>query len=48
MKRITRLLLVLAFAGAILSPIAIHFNNSLNNTRQIADGGGSVPPWPGC
>jgi hypothetical protein len=50
MKRLTSLLLVIAFAGAILLPVAATVNNSFSNDNQIADGGGGkpVPPLPPC
>jgi len=50
MKKITRLFLFLALAVAILAPVTVQFNNSLDNGRQIADGGGGgpIPPFPGC
>jgi hypothetical protein len=48
MKKIIRFVLVAAIAAVILSPVAIQFNNSLNNTRLVVDGGPPVPPWPCC
>jgi hypothetical protein len=49
MKRIGALLLVVAFAGVMLLPVASHVNLVPGNHVQIADGGGGappVPPWP--
>jgi hypothetical protein len=51
MKRITSLLLVIAFAGVILLPSSRERNSLLSNQSVIADGGGSgkpVPPMPPC
>jgi hypothetical protein len=46
MKRITCLVLVIAFAGVMLLPIAAHVNQFPGNRIQTADGGQPVPPWP--
>lgn len=48
MKRITSLLLVIAFAGVILLPVANTVNNTLSNSVRTADGGGPTPPLPPC
>jgi len=51
MKRITALLLVIAFAGVILLPVAVTVNNTFSNDVRIADGAGGgipVPPMPPC
>jgi hypothetical protein len=49
MKRITSLLLVIAFAGAILLPVASTVNNTFSNEISVADGtNGPVPPIPPC
>jgi hypothetical protein len=49
MKRITALLLVIAFAGVILLPVASTVNNTFSNEIHVADGtNGPVPPWPPC
>lgn len=46
MKRILCLLLVVAFAGMMLLPVASHVNLSPGNHNQFADGNPPVPPWP--
>jgi hypothetical protein len=46
MKRITSLLLVIAFAGAILLPVAGTVNKHYSDRTIAADGGGPVPPTP--
>ncbi len=46
MKRILCLLVVLAFAGVMLLPVASHVNQYSVNLVQTADGGGQQPPWP--
>lgn len=49
MKRITSLLLVIAFAAAIVLPSSSKFNNLLSNQPAIADGNPKpVPPLPPC
>ncbi|MFZ0820838.1 MAG: hypothetical protein WAM91_12270 [Candidatus Acidiferrales bacterium] len=46
MKRILCLLLVVAFAGAMLLPVASHVNLHPGNRIQLVDNGGPQPPWP--
>jgi hypothetical protein len=47
MKRIICLVLVVAFAGVMLLPVASHVNPFPGNRIQTADGGtGPLPPWP--
>ena len=47
MKRITALLLFLAFVGVIVLPVTSTFNNSLSDDIRIADGAtGPMPPLP--
>jgi hypothetical protein len=47
MKRVICLLLVVAFAGVMLLPVAAHVNQFSDNRIQIADGNnGPLPPWP--
>jgi hypothetical protein len=50
MKRITSLLLVIAFAGAILLPVAGTVNKHYSENVNIADGTAPIPPVPpiGC
>jgi len=48
MKRITSLLLVIAFAGVILLPVAATVNNTFSNVVPVADGPGPQPPLPPC
>jgi hypothetical protein len=50
MKRITSLLLVIAFAGAILLPVTGTVNKHYSENVAIADGGTPIPPIPpiGC
>jgi hypothetical protein len=48
MKRMTALLLVIAFAGVILVPVTSTVNNTFSNSVQTADGPGPVPPMPPC
>jgi hypothetical protein len=48
MKRITSLLLVIAFAGAILLPVAVTVNKHSSDTITTADGSGPVPPPIPC
>jgi len=48
MKRITALLLVLAFAGVILLPVNVAVNNHSSENTTIADGNGPIPPIPPC
>jgi hypothetical protein len=48
MKRLTALLLVLAFAGVILVPVTSTVNNTFSNDVRTADGPGPVPPMPPC
>jgi hypothetical protein len=49
MKRITSLLLVIAFAGMILLPSSLERNSLLSNQPVIADGYPKpVPPLPPC
>jgi hypothetical protein len=50
MKRITSLLLVIAFAGAILLPVASTVNKHDSENVTVADGGVPIPPIPpiGC
>ncbi len=48
MKRITSLLLVIAFAGVILLPVNVTVNNRSSESPQIADGGNPIPPVPPC
>jgi hypothetical protein len=48
MKRITALLLALAFAGVILLPVNVTVNNHLSESTRIADGGSPTPPLPPC
>jgi hypothetical protein len=50
MKRLTSLLLVIAFAGAILLPVTAAVNNTYSNQSFSADGGGGKPqpPLPPC
>jgi hypothetical protein len=48
MKRLTSLLLVIAFAGAILLPVNVTVNNRSGEKLSIADGGVPIPPWPPC
>jgi len=48
MKRITALLLVLAFAGVILLPVNARVNNRSSENLSIADGSLPVPPPPPC
>jgi hypothetical protein len=48
MRRITRVLLLLAFTGVIVLPVAITFNNPFSNDGRVADGNGPIPPWPPC
>ena len=50
MKRIASLLLVIAFAGAILLPVAGTVNKHYSDRLNVADGGIPVPPLPpiGC
>ena len=51
MKRVICLVLVVAFAGAMLIPITSHVNHSFGYRIQSADGGNAsgpaIPPWPG-
>lgn len=46
MKRLTSLLLVIAFAGAILLPVNATVNNHSSDQLSIADGNGPLPPMP--
>jgi hypothetical protein len=48
MKRISALLLVIAFAGVILLPVASTVNNTFSNEVRTADGTLPIPPWPPC
>jgi hypothetical protein len=48
MKRITSLLLVIAFAGSILLPVTSTVNNTFSKGIHTADGGGPTPPIPPC
>jgi hypothetical protein len=49
MKRLTSVLLVLAFAGVILLPVAGTDNNTFSNDAYSADNnGGPLPPLPPC
>jgi hypothetical protein len=50
MKRIASLLLVIAFAGAILLPVASTVNKHCSESVTIADGGSPIPTIPpiGC
>jgi hypothetical protein len=48
MKRITSLLLAIAFAGAILLPVAVTVNNTFSNEICMANGPGPTPPLPPC
>ena len=48
MKRLTSLLLVIAFAGVILQPVDITVKTSSSYEGYIADGGIPVPPPPPC
>ena len=48
MKRITALLLVLAFAGVIVLPSANTVNTDSTPGTSLADGTPPVPPWPPC
>ena len=48
MKRITSLLLVIAFAGAILLPVANTVKTGSSYEGCVADGGNPVPPPPPC
>jgi hypothetical protein len=46
MKRVTSLLLVIAFAGAILLPVNVTVNNHSSENLIIADGNNPIPPIP--
>jgi hypothetical protein len=48
MKRVTYLLLALAFAGVILLPVNAAVNNHSSEKTMIADGGSPLPPPPPC
>ncbi len=48
MKRITAVLLVLAFAGVILLPVNVTVNNHSSEKPSIADNGGPVTASPPC
>jgi hypothetical protein len=49
MKRITALLVVLAFAGVILLPVTTTVNHTFSNENLVADGmTGPTPPIPPC
>ena len=48
MKRITSLLLVIAFAGVTLLPVTLAVNRHSGNKVLRADGGLPIPQWPPC
>ena len=50
MKRLTSLLLVIAFAGVILLPVTVTVNKHSSDRLSAADGGKPIPPVPpiGC
>ena len=48
MKRLTSLLFVIAFAGAILLPVNVSVNKLPSDNLNIVDGGAPIPPPPPC
>jgi hypothetical protein len=46
MKRVLCLLLVVAFAGMMLLPVASHVNLFPGNRVQVVDNTPPTPPWP--
>lgn len=48
MKRITSLLLVIAFAGVMLLPVSLAVNHHSGNQVLRADGVSPIPPIPPC
>jgi hypothetical protein len=46
MKRVLCLLLVVAFAGMMLLPVASHVNLLSGNQLKVVDNGPPQPPWP--
>lgn len=48
MKRITSLVLVIAFTAVILLPVGVNVNNRYSENVTTADGGAPIPPPIPC